>query len=88
MNRRLLLVAQEGDTQILYHACGPARYATLYFVELRSDKIPIGVYINRSALLSYKNTLWHSGTGREGQFRSLPPPGWSCQVAPITGSVQ
>ena len=37
-------VVQEGDTQILYNACTPASYATLYFVECRGDKIPIGVY--------------------------------------------
>ena len=38
-------VVQEGDTQIQYNACTPASYATLYFVECRGDKIPIGVYI-------------------------------------------
>ena len=38
-------VVQEGDTQIQYNACTPALYATLYFVECRGDKIPIGVYI-------------------------------------------
>ena len=37
-------VVQEGDTQILCNACTPASYAPLYFVECRSDKIPIGVY--------------------------------------------
>ena len=35
---------KEGATQILYNACAPASYATLYFVECRGDKIPIGVY--------------------------------------------
>ena len=39
------LVVKEGDTQILYNACAPASYVTLYFVECRGDKIPIGVYI-------------------------------------------
>ena len=38
-------VVQEGDMQILYNACTPASYATLYFVECRGDKIPIGEYM-------------------------------------------
>ena len=38
-------LVQEGNTQILYNACTTASYATLYFVECRGDKIPIGVYI-------------------------------------------
>ena len=35
---------KEGDTQILYNACAPASYASLYFVECRGDKISISVY--------------------------------------------
>ena len=55
-------VVREGDTQILYNAYTPASYATLYFVECRGDKIPIGVYIN--IVTSHVTIIWLTCSGR------------------------
>ena len=52
MDGHLWPVVMVGDTQILFNTCTPASYATLYFVECRGDKIPIGVY-NLISLISH-----------------------------------